>query len=140
MKHCGWKQHNRLHWNYIFLEEEVFLTCKQLQIFRKRLLSPFSGPVQSKNCVNPEDGNTKQLRKYRKHFFLYIMSSARRRQRSWSRYFQTLLVNDRDFGYVKSTYITSTFWKITRKEDTWTNKEYMEKSQLVGVWGVHGSN
>jgi hypothetical protein len=40
---------------------------------------------------------------------------------------QNLGVNDPDFRYVKSTYITSIFWKITRKEDTWMNKEYMEK-------------
>lgn len=42
-------------------------------------------------------------------------------------------VNDPDFGYVKFTYITSTFWKIVRKEDTWKNKEYMEKSKLIEV-------
>jgi len=30
------------------MEHEGFLTCKQLQIFRKRLMSPFSGPVHSK--------------------------------------------------------------------------------------------
>jgi hypothetical protein len=90
--------------------------------------------VQSKNCINPEDGNTKQLRKYRKYFLLYIMSSARRCQHSLKRYFQNLWVNDIDFGYVKSTYITSTFWKITRKAG------HLEEQGIYGKisinWGL----
>ena len=120
----------------VFIEVRFFWTSKTFwpgksyRYFGRDWCPHFQGlcsPRRAVDWVNPEDGKTKQLRKYRKNFLLYIMSSVRRRQHSWTRDFQNLGVNDKDFGYVKSTYITSIFWKITRKEDTWKNKEYMEK-------------